>query len=95
MNFNERGPKRDLGIEDPVRRDEVYERGGVGRWHERGPKGGMRREGEGRRGARTTREDTRKEKGVRRASRNPVYVSRYRNGGKETNKRENKVRKGR
>ena len=50
MNFNEQGPKRDLGIEDPVRRDEVYERGGIGRWRERGPKGGKRREGEGRRG---------------------------------------------
>ena len=54
----------------------------------------MRREGEGRRGARTTREDTRKEEGVRRASRNPVYVSRYRDGGREKNKMENNVKKG-
>ena len=82
-------------MRNPVRRDEVYERGGIGRWHERGPKGGMKREGEGRRGARATREDTRKEKGVGRAIRNPVYVSRYRNNGKEKIKRENTVKKGR
>ena len=44
--------------------------------------GGGEREREGEE-ATTTREDTRKEEGVRRASRNPVYVSRYRNGGRE------------
>ena len=44
MNFNEQGPKRDLGIEDPVRRDEGC--GGKGR-EERGKncRGVTRRDG--------------------------------------------------
>ena len=42
--------------------------------------GGREREGEG---EKTTREDTRKEEGVRRGSRNPVCVYRYRNVGRE------------
>ena len=41
--------------------------------------GGRERKGEG---GRTTREDMRKEEGGRKGSRNPDYVSRYRNDGR-------------